>query len=353
MIDGRIKKYPEDFVVEEIIDGKICKVGYSIFERIKDLIPKKRDDFLHLTLVKKNWNTYDAIKKIADELHISQSRIGYAGRKDRDAVTSQRISIFNVDVSNVKRIRIKDIILKDFEYSDKRIRLGDHEGNRFTILIRNIVNRDKIPEILNKVKNEGFKNYFGEQRFGMNGNNHLIGKYMIMGNFEKAIKSMMSFNQVLMKDWGNWRKGLLNTPQRMKWERMVLEHLIYHKNDFEGAIMKIPKRIRKFYLNSYQAWVFNRVLKIYKDPPEYLPLVGSEVKFDEVTKRVLEEDGLSREDFKEMKGDIKLRGRKRKSIAYPKNLEYKIKGKNLWLRFVLEKGVYATTFLDYIMYLNK
>ena len=350
MIDGRIKKFPEDFVVEEIINGKICTIGYSIFERIRDLIPKERKDFLHLTLVKKNWNTYDAIKKIADKLHISQSRIGYAGRKDRDAITSQRISIFNVDISDVKKIRIKDIILKDFEYSDKRIHLGDHDGNRFTILIRNIVNPEKVEGILRKVEEEGFKNYFGEQRFGINRNNHMIGKYLIMRNYEKAVRSLLNYG--ILNCWGNWRRCLIETPQHMKWERIVIEHLIYHPNDFKGAFMKMPKRMLKFYLNAYQAWVFNRVLKKYKNPPQYLPLVGSNVKFDDVTKEVLEGDGLSREDFSEPVLGIKIIGRKRKSITYPKNLKYRIKGVNLWIQFILEKGVYATTILDYIMYLN-
>ena len=352
MIDGKIKSKPEDFIVEEVIFGKRCKIGYNIFEKIEDLIPKERKQFLHFTLVKRNWSIYEAISEISKRLRISKNRFGYAGMKDKNAITAQRISIFNVDIKELKKLKIRDIIIKNFEYSNKRIRLGDHSGNYFKIRIRNIINSYEVKGRIEELK-KGFKNYFGEQRFGRYRNNHLIGKYVIMNRFDKAIKQMFSFNDELQKDWGNWRKGLLNTPQRMIWERIVLEHLMYHKNDYFGAFMKIPKRMRRLYLNAYQSYVFNEVLKRYKNPPETLPLIGFEVKFDPITENFLEEEGLSKEDFKEMKmKDIQLRGRRRKTIVYPKDLKYRILKNDLIVEFFLEKGVYATVFLDLLLNQN-
>ncbi len=352
MIGGVIKRKPEDFIVEEIIFGKVWRIKRGI-DLILDFLPKERKQHLHFTLVKKNWNTYDAIKEIGKAIHASPSRFGFAGMKDRDAITAQRVSLFNGDVSEVRRVKIKDIILKEFEYSDRRIYLGDHWGNEFTIRIRNIIHKEEVPKLIEKFSKEGFRNYFGEQRFGIERTNHLVGKYIIMGNFEKAVRALLSFNDFAMKNFGEWKEIIHEIPQKKKWERRVVEHLINYPNDYAGALRKIPKRIRRIYVNAYQSYVFNEVLKRYENPPEKLPLPGTEVEFDEVTEKFLEEEGLSKEDFEVPRmPELRLEGMYRKTKIYPRIIKWKIKGNDLIIKFDLEKGAYATVFLDQFTHTN-
>ncbi len=353
MIGGVIKRKPEDFIVEEIIYGRVWKIHRNFLSFLNDLLPKSPKQHLHFTLVKKNWNTYDAIKEIGRAIHASPSRFGFAGMKDRDAITAQRVSLFNGRIEELRRVKIKDIILKEFEYSDRRIYLGDHWGNEFTIRIRNIIHKEEVPKLIEKFSKEGFRNYFGEQRFGIEGTNHLVGKYIIMGNFRKAVEALLSFDPEIKLKFGDWKEIIHKIPQSKRWERRVVEHLINYPNDFAGALRKIPKRIRRIYVNAYQSYVFNEVLKKYDSPPEFLPLPGVNVDLDPLTEEFLEEEGLSKEDFEIPRmPELKLQGYLRKTIVHPRILNWKLKGNDLILKFDLEKGAYATVFIDQLTHTN-
>ncbi len=353
MIGGVIKRKPEDFIVEEIIYGRVWKIHRNLLSFLNDLLPKSPKQHLHFTLVKKNWNTYDAIKEIGRAIHASPSRFGFAGMKDRDAITAQRISLFNGRIEELRKVKIKDIILKDFEYSDRRIYLGDHWGNEFTIRIRNIIHREEVPKLIEKFSKEGFRNYFGEQRFGVEGTNHLVGKYIIMGNFKKAVEALLSFDPEIKLKFGDWKEIIHKIPQSKRWERRVVEHLINYPNDFAGALRKVPKRIRRIYVNAYQSYVFNEVLKKYDSPPEFLPLPGTDVDLDPLTEEFLEEEGLSKEDFEVSRmPELRLKGYLRKTMVYPKILNWKLKENDLILKFDLEKGAYATVFIDQFTHTN-
>ncbi|RLG16802.1 tRNA pseudouridine(13) synthase TruD, partial [Nanoarchaeota archaeon] len=170
-LGGIIKKVPEDFVVEEIDKhGKLWKVKYPFYSRILDLIPRRRKEYLHLTLVKRNLDTIRAVQLISKSLGISRKRIKFAGNKDKRAVTSQRISIFNVSIKEVRKVKVKGIKLKDFRYSSEEIKIGDLWGNRFTVRITDIpfekeVIRERVEGFKREIAN-GVANFFGIQRFG-------------------------------------------------------------------------------------------------------------------------------------------------------------------------------------------
>ncbi|PKP51866.1 MAG: hypothetical protein CVT90_02905, partial [Candidatus Altiarchaeales archaeon HGW-Altiarchaeales-3] len=142
---GIIKQIPDDFIVEEITpepEKKVMKIDE--FNEFDKNSPK--GEFTRCTMQKYNWDTMRAVKEISKRLHTSHNRIGFAGMKDKYALTSQRISIYNTPIERLKEVKIKDIILGNFEYSDDKIDLGDLWGNRFTIAIRAIddLNFDEI-----------------------------------------------------------------------------------------------------------------------------------------------------------------------------------------------------------------
>ena len=96
-IGGRLRTIPEDFLVEEIpLPDRGGTTGpYQICR-----------------LTKKNWELQHAVKEIAKRLAISHRRIGWAGTKDRNAITKQWISIYDVTPEEIARVQLRDITLE-------------------------------------------------------------------------------------------------------------------------------------------------------------------------------------------------------------------------------------------------
>ena len=151
-IGGRLRAAAEDFIVEEIpLEKKETSGPYLICR-----------------LTKKNWELQHAVKEIAKRLGISHRRIGWAGTKDRNAVTTQWISLFNVTPEQLAAVHLKDITLEPLTRSNEGLSLGDLRGNRFDIVIRDPDPADlaaRVQSIAESVA-AGVPNYFGLQRFG-------------------------------------------------------------------------------------------------------------------------------------------------------------------------------------------
>ena len=113
-----LKQIPEDFIVKEIPGFEEMNGSYSIF-----------------LLKKTNYTTEKAIQTICDSLHIDRKRVGYAGIKDKKAITSQYISIYKIKKEKVRALALKDIELEHVSNSKKPISLGNLEGNSFGIIL--------------------------------------------------------------------------------------------------------------------------------------------------------------------------------------------------------------------------
>lgn len=174
-IGGKIKVYPEDFIVKEVIPKSIFRGGRCRIYLLK----------------KKNWETMAAIKEIAKRIGIHYSEIGFAGTKDRHAVTYQYISICReVDLENVA---IKDVTLRFVGYG-RPLKLGLLLGNFFKIRVRDTT-PELLPNILKEAKEKGgFPNYFGIQRFGEKRSvNHIVGKLLLLGKYEEAAEVFLGY----------------------------------------------------------------------------------------------------------------------------------------------------------------
>ena len=90
---GRIKQEAEDFVVTEISS-----------------LPTQADDgkFSIATVRSKNWETNRLVRLMARQLNISRDRIGFAGTKDKRAVTTQLMS-FQCPVDTLQKINLQDV----------------------------------------------------------------------------------------------------------------------------------------------------------------------------------------------------------------------------------------------------
>ena len=314
----KIKQIPEDFVVKEIPTKEFN-------EKIKD-----KGHYTYFILKKINYNTEKAIQELSDYFRIQRKWFGYAGNKDKIAITEQYCSV----KAKIKNIRIKDIEVKVIGYGNEPISLGDLKKNYFEITVRNI---DKKPKKLDKVIN-----YFDEQRFGINKNNHLIGKDIIKGNFKEAINKILS-----------------NNPE-------LKDFIDKNPTNYIGTLRKLPKKILLLYIHSYQSYLWNKTVNEYLqckyNSEEKIPIVGfgTEIKnkiLKQIIEDIMKEEDITYRDFiiKQLP-ELSQEGSERDLFVKVKDLKIGElekddlnPGKNkVKFSFYLDKGAYATNVIKEI-----
>jgi tRNA pseudouridine13 synthase len=259
---GWLRQEVEDFIVREITNREEGKEG----------------KYLILELTKRDWDTHHLTRTLSKVLQISQKRIGVAGTKDKRALTTQKISIFDIDASEVEHVHLKDIELKVLGRSRKSIELGDLWGHDFTRIIRNIASSpEETKKLLDKTTNEilaqsGVPNFFGIQRFGsIRPVTHLVGKAIVEGDFEKAALLYIAEPfpdepdetkeaRQFVKETHDFKEGLKTYPLRLGHERAMMNHLIANPNDFAGTFLVLPKNLYRMFVHGYQSYIYNIIL---------------------------------------------------------------------------------------------
>ena len=121
----KLKQIPQDFIVEEI----------------PNFLPSKEKQSHGIFIMeKKSITTYDAIRSLSKKCKIPINEIGYAGLKDKHAVTKQYISFpsqYQINSENTDKIHLKFV-----GYTDKKIQIGNLNGNRFIITVRDISGKE-------------------------------------------------------------------------------------------------------------------------------------------------------------------------------------------------------------------
>ena len=395
-INGKIKLRYSDFIVEELSIWHKCKVEFFSEEKKKvrlnsSLLNAQPKDKEHLILEmeKVNLETPIAIKKICRRLQISKKRVGFAGMKDKRAVTSQLISIWNAPLQRLKEFKERSIFLKPVMFSSQRIELGDLWRNKFTVTIRDIgLNEKEVKERWKKAKKElckGVANYFGIQRFGgARQVSHIVGKELLKNNFEKAVWVLLTKSSMLEKEVvrkareklakeKDFKKALSYFPKECSIELAILNYLAEKENDYIGALRKLPRHLLYLFTHAYQSYLFNKILDkrlktigLEKAEGDILhngiptaALFGYNVKLAKgipgrIEREVLEEEGIKLEDFHNKKmPEISSKGSRRIIKVVPYNLKLLEIGKDefnegklkMKIQFELDKGCYATTLL--------
>ncbi|MDP2795984.1 MAG: tRNA pseudouridine(13) synthase TruD [Methanoregula sp.] len=258
-IGGRLRSSPEDFLVEEIP------------------LPEKggtAGPYLICLLIKKNWELQHAVKEIAKRLGISHRRIGWAGTKDRNAITRQWISIYNVTAEQVAAIYLKDITLEPVRQSNEALSLGQLLGNRFDLVIRDTQSPDLARQVqtLTGTASDGVPNYFGLQRFGaIRPVTHRVGEWILRRDFEQAVVTYVGQEfpgevdpvKTIRTDFLATRDpepALRNLPVYMAFERAMLHHLYTHPGDYPGALLELPPKLLSLFVSAFQSYLFNCAL---------------------------------------------------------------------------------------------
>jgi len=145
---------------------------------------------------KKDMTTWEMISAIAKYCKIKQRDIGYAGLKDKNAMTMQYISLLAKDnEEKLKTFNHDKIKILSTTRHNNKIRTGHLKGNHFKVRLKKVlgVQKDKLDSVTKWIKEHGVPNYFGNQRFGTDGNNWQEGKAIIEGKLKIRDKKMRTF----------------------------------------------------------------------------------------------------------------------------------------------------------------
>jgi tRNA pseudouridine13 synthase len=279
-IGGKLRMDPADFIVEEI---PLVKKGSA------------SGPYLICRLTKSNWELQHAIKEIAKRLGISHRRIGWAGTKDRNAITRQLISLYHITANQVSEIRLKDITLEPVGQSNEALSLGDLLGNSFDIMIRDCHPADLETRVRATCETVSLAvpNYFGLQRFGATRPvTHLVGEWILHGDFEKAVITYVGQAfpgepeniralRTAFSDTRDIRAALSDLPPQMSYERAMLHFLNTHPNDYPGALHELPPKLLSMFVSAFQSYLFNCAISQRFDDGHTLtePLVGDRLIF--------------------------------------------------------------------------
>ncbi|MDI6916559.1 MAG: tRNA pseudouridine(13) synthase TruD [Thermoplasmatales archaeon] len=401
-IGGRLKTFPEDFIVDEI-----------------SILKTKPGEFTIARIRARNWETNRLIRQISATLGISRKRIYFAGTKDKRAVTTQLIG-FHLPAENVKKMKISDVEILDVYPSDSPLEIGDLIGNRFRITVRNTrLQDDELHATLKKTADNilssgGFPNFFGIQRFGaVRPITHIVGKHIIHGDFESAVftytanpvkgEHKESFDaRKFLGETHDFVEALKIYPKQLTFERAMMHYLVKHPEDYVNALRQLPKNLLMMFVHAYQSYIFNKILserirrklplnealigdiilpvdknnlpdqknlimvekgnqeKINKRIKENKAFVsgavfGAETKFADskqgrIERKIVKEEKVKKEDFiiPEMP-ELSSKGVRRSLLAPLKKIDYDVENNTITLNFELTKGSYATCLLREFM----
>lgn len=259
---GRLRKSAQDFVVREI-----------------SVRPPEEDGrFTIADVTSTNWETNRLVRLLARSANISREKIGFAGTKDKRAVTTQLMS-FECPKENLSNVNFKDLKISNIYTSNHGIKIGDLIGNEFEIVVRDItIDVENTSTIIEETASEiikigGFPNYFGVQRFGTyRPVTHLVGEAIIRGDLKKAVNiylshlsknegnETMEVRKRLAQCKGDYSSIIHDMPKTMSYEKIMAEHLMKYPEDYKGAILKMPYNLQMMFTHAYQSYLFNIML---------------------------------------------------------------------------------------------
>jgi len=340
-LTGRIKSVPADFVVEEI----------------PAYLPSGEGEHLFLFVEKTDVAAEALLKHVARRLDISHRDIGCAGMKDRRAVTRQWLSVPTACADRVAAIETDQIRVLESRRHGNKLRTGHLKGNRFSILVRDVQGLEHTPTAepqasiacgsairqAEHIRCRGFPNYYGEQRFGHDGETLALG-FDLLARRTSPRDIPYDRRRFLLK-------LALSAAQAELFNRALAERIAdgIAETVLSGDVMEVVASGGKF---------------VAEDPaieqPRYDayetavtgPMFGSKMRQPvgipaERERRLLEAEGLQLLGLTGF-GDL-LSGTRRAYLVRPGDLAVKEEPDGLRFDFTLPPGAYATMLLREIV----
>jgi tRNA pseudouridine13 synthase len=318
-IGGTLKASPEHFQVEELLPYSPCGEGEHLF----------------ILLRRKGWNTPDVGRALGTRFGLKASDIGWGGRKDKNAVTTQTFSLrlpMDMPLRDIESVLAGvpfDIL--EMKRHRNKLKIGHVAANRFRIIISQ-TNDDAIAgarSIAKKLHDTGLPNFYGEQRFG-------IG----LGNIDQAA-AIVQRGKANGKKEAFWvsvlQSALFNVWLKERIAREAFNTLLagdlVKKTDTGGmfVVEDLTETVQRF-----------KDRKIVYTGPIYghkmRPAGGRAGKYEQA---LLQRFDLTAALFKPLRAP----GSRRVGLVYLDDLTIDTVAQGLELTFTLPSGAYATNLL--------
>ncbi|MCS6843010.1 MAG: tRNA pseudouridine(13) synthase TruD [Caldilineales bacterium] len=314
---GRIKADPAHFVVEEV----------PLYE------PDGSGQHLHVRLTRSGWTTRQVVEALARLYNVPAGDIGYAGLKDRHAVCTQTFSLPGLKPEDARRIA--DELPFQVHWArlhHGKLKLGHLLGNRFRITVTELA--VPVEEALARAQAvaavlvaRGLPNYFGAQRFGVNGANVGRGRAALMGGGPRD----------------KWLRRLMLSAYQSYLFNLYLQHRLdlgLFDRVLPGDVAKKTDTGGMFDVVDAEAEQprYDRQEINYTGPLYGAKMWPAKAQAAELEQAVLDQVELTLEHFRR----AHVQGSRRPARLLLKSLEVAADQEGLHLAFFLPKGAYAT-----------
>ncbi|PTL78687.1 tRNA pseudouridine(13) synthase TruD [Vitiosangium sp. GDMCC 1.1324] len=320
---GAFKLVPEDFEVEEL-------PAYQ---------PSGEGEHLYLWVEKRGRDTREVVRALATALGVDEGDVGVAGMKDRQAITRQLLSVPAKAEARVADFALDGVRVLWTRRHGNKLRTGHLKGNRFRLRLRGVKDVGAARESFTRLGARGVPNYFGDQRFGREGDNADFGRLLVLGQrlprrpdkfqrklYLSAFQSRL-FNRALVD---RLRAGTFDT---------VLLGDVLRREDSGGLfVCEAPE------VDGPRAAAF----EVSPAGPLFGPkMTAAAHSVAEAEAKLLADEGVTLDDFR--RGGDETQGGRRPYRVRLGSPSLEVDGEDLVLSFELPKGSYATEVLHELL----
>ena len=253
---GRIKGHPDDFRVTEI----------PLY------LPSGEGDHVYLYIEKSGLGSLEAADRIARALGRPRQAVGVAGLKDAQAVTQQWMSVERADPDLAARLNLPGIKILEVSRHRNKLKIGHLVGNRFEVRVRGCRPhaRETAERVLAVLAKRGVPNWFDRQRFGSRGDNHILGRAIVMGQAKEFCDQFLGrptekFDSPRLAaarcayDEGEYdmaKQFFTGCADHLR----VLWRLAKTRSP-SRALQALPKQLTRLFVGAFQSDLFNAVLE--------------------------------------------------------------------------------------------
>lgn len=318
---GVIRESPEDFKVVETLS----------------FTPSGSGDHVYLYIEKINANTDWVASQLVSLAGLQSVDVGYAGLKDRHAVTRQWFSLHMPNQPEPDWGALPESInVLSKTRHEKKLKIGAIKQNDFELCIRDLkYDKTALEERLNIIQSSGIPNYFGPQRFGRNNAN--VQRFIASGGSKKRLKRQ--------------QRGILISAARSYLFNHILSKRIALNNwnqIIDGDVLMLDGSRSVFTLETEDETLQQRLLALEIHPTAVLWGRGKALMSQlaaEKSAEVINENPKITQALDKVGANLSHRAMR---VAV-KNMCWKLEGDHLRISFSLNSGSYATSVLNEFM----
>jgi tRNA pseudouridine13 synthase len=329
----------KDFVVEET----------PLYE------PSGEGDHLFVKIRKKGISTWEATQAFSERLGIKLADIGYAGLKDKNAMSVQTFSIPAKFESALGGFDSPAIKILDAKRHNNKLKIGHLKGNRFFIRLKKVgaIDAQKLDSAIAKIGECGMPNFFGFQRFGREGDNYKKARAFLDGEAKIRGRKMQNFliSALQSERFNAWLTKRIDASRTIESFGAEAFAKAYGLNGEAIAALKAQKPFFKLFEGDIMLHYPHGKLYYAEDlPKEAERFAAKQVAPTGVLsgRRLTIAKGFAGTIESEFFEDIPAAGDRRYAWVFPEDMrgEYIAKEAHYELAFYLPKGSYATALIE-------